>query len=165
MLALGIDPGLATTGYGFVRENDDGSIESIEFGVISTPPKKPLDQRLLQIYCRLQELVHLHKPDIGAVEMLFFQKNVRTAMAVGQARGVILLSFAQENVKVAEYSPLAIKQAITGYGGASKSQMQHMVRALLELDDIPRPDDAADALAVAICHINSSRMSNMVMES
>ncbi|MGD0708833.1 MAG: crossover junction endodeoxyribonuclease RuvC [Anaerolineaceae bacterium] len=155
MQVVGIDPGTATTGYGFVEETDSGELRVIDYGVIVTAAKIPPEQRLLQIYTQLKELLLLHRPQSGAVEKLFFQSNVTTAMSVGQARGVAMLALAEAGVAVAEYTPMEIKQAVSGFGGAGKAQVQLMVKALLSLPDIPRPDDAADALAVAICHINS----------
>lgn len=158
MLVVGIDPGTATTGYGFVRELPDGSLEAVEFGVIITPPSMPMPERLLELYGQLNQKLLLHHPTSGAVEKLFFQRNVTTAMSVGQARGVILLALAASSTPVEEYTPLEIKQAVAGYGGAPKAQVGQMVRTLLGLSEIPRPDDAADALAVAICHLHSARM-------
>jgi len=154
---IGIDPGIAITGYGLVREREDGSLEAVSYGVIETPANMPLAQRLQILHQRLSELLLLHHPGSGAVEKLFFQRNVRTAMSVGQARGVALLALAQAGLTVVEYTPLQVKQAVTGYGGADKNQVQQMVRALLSLPEVPRPDDAADALAVAICHAHSAR--------
>jgi len=161
MLVLGIDPGTATTGYGLVSEDKAGNLKAVEFGVVRTPAQDPMPQRLLQIHHRIQEIVSLHRPDCGAVEKLFFQSNVRTAMSVGQARGVTLLALAESEIPISEYTPLEIKQAVVGYGGADKQQVQHMVRALLGLDEIPKPDDAADALAVAICYLHSYRMEKL----
>jgi crossover junction endodeoxyribonuclease RuvC len=155
MLVVGIDPGTAITGYGFVEETESGLLRAIDYGVIITPAKLPLEKRLQKIYKQLKELLLLHRPQSGAVEKLFFQTNVTTAMSVGQARGVAMLALAEADVTVAEYTPMEIKLAISGFGGAGKAQVQLMVKALLSLEDIPRPDDAADALAVAICHINS----------
>ncbi len=155
MLVIGIDPGTATTGYGFVRENEDGNLSVVDFGVISTAANQEMPERLLELFVQLNRLILLHRPDSGAVEKLFFQRNVRTALSVGQGRGVVLLSLAQARLPVAEYTPLEVKQAVVGYGGADKSQVQQMVRAILGLIDIPRPDDAADALAIAICHLHS----------
>ncbi len=155
MLVIGIDPGTATTGYGFVQENEDGNLMVVDFGVISTPANQEMPERLLELFLQLNRLILLHRPDSGAVEKLFFQRNVRTALSVGQGRGVVLLSLAQARLPVAEYTPLEVKQAVAGYGGADKNQVQQMVRALLGLSDIPRPDDAADALAIAICHLHS----------
>ncbi|MCP4363472.1 MAG: crossover junction endodeoxyribonuclease RuvC [Chloroflexi bacterium] len=157
MLVVGIDPGTATTGYGFVREERDGSLTAIDYGVITTPAKTPMPERLLQLHQELNQLLLLHQPQSGAVEKLFFQRNVRTAITVAQGRGVAVLSLAQAELKVGEYTPLEIKQAVAGYGGADKFQVQQMVRVLLRLAEAPKPDDAADALAVAICHIHSQK--------
>jgi len=164
MLALGIDPGTATTGYGLVRLAPDGSLLAIKYGVITTPKDTPAPERLVILYDQLGALLREHKPDTAAVEKLFFQRNITTAIAVGQARGVMLLALAQAGLEVFEYTPNEIKQAVAGYGSAGKRQMQEMVRVLLTLDDIPRPDDAADALAVAICHLHSARMLNLANE-
>jgi crossover junction endodeoxyribonuclease RuvC len=161
MLVIGIDPGTATTGYGLVKELEDGSLAAVDFGVILTPAHSPMADRLNQLYTQLKEILLLHQPVSGAVEKLFFQRNVTTAISVGQARGVALLALAQAGLEVAEYTPMEIKQAVAGYGGADKNQVQQMVRALLNLDDIPRPDDAADALAVAICHLHSARTESL----
>jgi crossover junction endodeoxyribonuclease RuvC len=157
MLILGIDPGIATTGYGLVREVDDGPVP-VAYGVITTPAGMPMAQRLLALYRELRALIAFHHPQTGAVEKLFFQKNVSTAMTVGQARGVALLALAEAGLSVGEYNPRDVKQAVAGYGGADKAQMQGMVRAILSLPELPRPDDAADALAVAICHLHSARL-------
>ena len=157
MLVLGIDPGTATTGYGLVREAGDGSLLAVDYGVILTPPKTPMPDRLVMLYDSLNEVLTLHQPNTAAVEKLFFQTNVKTAMSVGQARGVVLLALAQAQLDPAEYTPNEIKQAVTGYGSADKNQVQQMVRAILNLDEIPKPDDAADALAVAICHLHSAK--------
>ena len=161
MLVVGIDPGTATTGYGFVREAANGDLEVVDFGVILTPAGLEPEKRLLQLYNKLNELLLLHQPSDSAVEKLFFQRNVTTAIAVGQARGVALLALAANSVHVGEYTPMEIKQAVVGYGGADKNQVQQMVKALLGLEKIPKPDDAADALAVAICHIHSNRLSRL----
>ena len=159
MVVVGIDPGTATTGYGFIRE-ENGVIEAIAYGVITTPAKVAQEERLLLIFKKLNELFLLHRPDMGAVEKLFFQRNVTTAIHVGQARGVILLAFAQMGIPVGEYTPLEVKQAVAGYGSADKKQVQQMVKSILDLREIPRPDDAADALAIAICHLSSHRFFN-----
>jgi len=156
MLVVGIDPGTATTGYGFLRE-EAGKIDTLAYGVISTPAGLADEKRLLLLYDQLRELFLLHQPESGAVEKLFFQRNVSTAIAVGQARGIVMLVFAQFGLRAGEYTPMEVKQAVSGYGGADKKQVQQMVKAILGLEDIPRPDDAADALAVAICHLNSYR--------
>lgn len=164
MLAIGIDPGTAITGYGFVQENEDGSLVVVDSGAILTEANTPMPERLLELYRQLREQLLLHHPQSGAVEKLFFQRNVRTAIAVGQARGVALLALAEANIPIMEYTPLEVKQAVAGYGGADKNQVQQMVKALLGLPDIPRPDDVADALAVAICHIHSSRSQALYQE-
>jgi len=154
---LGIDPGTATTGYGFIRQHRDTSLEALAYGVITTPAKTPAAERLVQLYEELNSLILLHRPQNCAVEKLFFQRNVTTAIAVGQARGVILLALAQAGMSPAEYTPNEIKLAVSGYGSADKRQVQEMVRMMLGLPEIPRPDDAADALAVAITHIHTHR--------
>jgi crossover junction endodeoxyribonuclease RuvC len=154
MLILGIDPGTATTGYGLVRELENGSLEAQGYGVILTPADLPMPERLQRLYSQLNDIISLHRPMAGSVEKLFFQSNVKTALSVGQARGVTLLCLAMAGLEVGEYTPLEVKQAVVGYGKADKRQVQEMVRILLNLPEIPRPDDAADALAVAICHIH-----------
>ncbi len=161
MLVIGIDPGTATTGYGLVQENADGSLSVVDFGAILTPSDQSMPERLLELHRQLREILLLHRPQSGAVEKLFFQRNVRTALSVGQGRGVALLALAEAGLPVAEYTPLEVKQAVAGYGGADKQQVQYMVRALLNLDRIPSPDDAADALAIAICHVHSSRIRSL----
>ena len=163
MRVLGIDPGTAITGYGVVGEVQ-GELQPLAFGVIKTPADQPLPRRLQSIYRAVSDLAKEWKPTAAAVEELFFSKNVRTAMSVGQARGVTLLALANAGLDVAEYTPLAIKQAVTGYGNADKAQMQEMVRLLLRLENVPRPDDAADALAVAICHLHSARLAALSRE-
>ncbi len=157
MLVVGIDPGTATTGYGLVAETNSG-ISVVDYGVITTPAGERPEMRLAQLYEKLNAILLLHRPESGAVEKLFFQRNVTTAISVGQARGVIMLALAQQHVTIGEYTPLEVKQAVTGYGGADKQQVQLMVKALLNLNEVPRPDDAADALAIAICHLHSSRL-------
>lgn len=161
MLVVGIDPGTATTGYGFIRETPQGDLQVVDYGVILTPAHTPMEERLQHLYGRLKELFLLHRPQSGAVEKLFFQRNVTTAISVGQARGIVLLAMAETGVSVFEYAPLEVKQAVVGYGSADKNQMQQMVKAILNLESIPKPDDAADALGIAICHIHSARLSNM----
>jgi len=156
-LVLGIDPGTATTGYGLVRDREDGSLESVEYGIIQTPAGLPDHQRLSLLYNRLTQILLIHHPASCAVEKLFFQRNISTAITVGQARGVILLAIAEAKLDVFDYTPNEVKQAVAGYGSADKKQVQEMVRTLLVLPEIPKPDDAADALAVAICHLNTRR--------
>ena len=161
MIALGIDPGTALCGYGIVRAADD-EMELVTCGAISTPAKTPLDQRLLVIYGELVQLIREYKPDQAAIEKLFFARNITTALSVGHARGVAMLAVAQAHLPLAEYTPNEIKQAVSGYGGADKYQMQQMVRMLLHLDDVPKPDDAADAVAIAICHLQSARLRELI---
>ena len=161
MLVLGIDPGTAITGYGLVRE-DAAGLALVACGVIVTPPDRPLPKRLQTIYRDLADLVRAYQPEAAAVEELFFSRNARTALSVGHARGVVLLALADAGLPVHEYKPLQVKQAITGYGSADKHQVQEMVRMLLRLDRAPQPDDAADAVAVAVCHIHSARMLALV---
>ncbi len=136
----------------------------VAYGAVSTPANSPLPARLLQIYTELNALLAQHHPDAAAVEKLFFAKNSRTALAVGHARGVALLVAAQAKLPVAEYTPNEVKQAIVGYGGADKNQMQQMVKMLLHLDFVPEPDDAADAVAIAICHIQSSHLQRLIQD-
>jgi len=154
MLTLGIDPGTAITGYGLVEGRGDRLI-LVECGVVTTPSGDPLPRRLQAVYVGLTRLMQTHHPVHVAVEEIFFSQNARTALAVGQARGVALLAATMMDVPVFEYTPLQVKQAVTGYGKADKAQVQAMVRVLLGLEAIPQPDDAADALAVAICHLHS----------
>ncbi len=156
-LVLGIDPGTATTGYGLVRDREDGSLEPVTYGTIQTPAGMPAHQRLSILFHQLNELILLHRPDGVAVEKLFFQRNISTAIAVGQARGVVMLAIAEAGLTVGEYTPNEVKQAVAGYGGAGKKQVQEMVRVLLGLPERPQPDDAADALAIAITHLNTQK--------
>jgi crossover junction endodeoxyribonuclease RuvC len=161
VLVLGIDPGTAITGYGLVNE-DRAGLALVAFGVITTPAGQPLPQRLQTIYQGLKHVVAEYQPQTAAVEELFFSRNARTALSVGHARGVTLLALADAGLAIYEYKPLEIKQAVAGYGGADKQQVQEMIRMLLDLDHIPQPDDAADAVAVAVCHIHSARMAAIV---
>ncbi len=161
MLVLGIDPGTAITGYGLVLEDEKG-LSLVDCGVITTPSGQSLAQRLQAIYQGLTSVIHENQPEAAAVEELFFSRNVRTALSVGHARGVALLALANAGLSVHEYTPLQVKQAVAGYGGADKLQIQEMVRMLLGLDAAPQPDDAADAVAVAVCHIHSARMAALI---
>ncbi len=151
----GIDPGTATIGYGFIQVFPNGDIKAVEFGAIKTSKNDSPSRRLQVLYQELNALLDKFKPSSAAVEKLYFQQNTTTALAVGQARGVILLAFEQAGIPIGEYSPNEVKQAITGYGFADKNQMQEMTRILLNLEKKPSPDDAADALAIAITHNNS----------
>ena len=162
MVILGIDPGTATTGYGLVAEDEAGEARLVRCGVITTAPGVPMPERLLAIHREFTELIRVACTRGGGGRVPFFGRNVTTALTVGQARGVVLLAAAQAGLPIYEYKPAEVKQALAGYGGADKRQMQEMVRILLDLDDIPRPDDAADAVAVAICHLHSARLHRLV---
>lgn len=152
MRTLGIDPGTAIMGWGVVEDDNSGGLRAIDYGTITTSKDLPLAQRLQLLHRGVAEVIGRYRPETAGIEELFFGKNVNTALAVGHARGVALLALADANVPVQEYRPLAVKQAVTGYGHADKRQMQEMVRLTLGLDHLPKPDDAADALAIAICH-------------
>ncbi|HVA91567.1 MAG TPA: crossover junction endodeoxyribonuclease RuvC [Chloroflexota bacterium] len=158
---LGIDPGTAIMGYGIVEERA-GKLLGVTHGVLLTPKGEPLPERLLRLYQGLHALIAADLPSVMAIEALFFNRNVRTALAVGHARGVALLVAAQMGLPVVEYAPQQVKDAVVGYGAASKEQVQRMVTTLLGLREIPRPDDAADALAIAICHVHSARFSSLM---
>lgn len=160
MIILGVDPGTAITGYGVV-ESDGDALQMIASGAITTPSDWELPRRLQHIHAELAALIARYQPTDAVVEKLFFSKNVRTALSVGQARGVALLAAAQASLAIHEYTPLQIKQAVVGYGRAEKMQIQQMIKVLLQLDHIPQPDDAADALAIAICHAHSAKFERM----
>lgn len=160
MIILGIDPGTAMTGWGVIEAQDKipgrgNRMRVVDYGCIKTDSKTDFSKRLEIIYQELNKIIKKYNPDIAAIEEIFFAKNVKTALKVGHARGVVILSAVNAGLEVAEYTPLEVKQALVGYGRAEKQQVQKMVKVLLCLKDIPKPDDAADALAVAICHINS----------
>ncbi|HPD99367.1 MAG TPA: crossover junction endodeoxyribonuclease RuvC [Candidatus Saccharibacteria bacterium] len=151
MKMLGIDPGTGIVGFGVI-ETDRRKHKMLDAGVIRTPAHQADELRLHTIYTSLQEIIQEHNPDVMVVERLFFARNVTTAMSVSQARGVILLAATEKGIPIAEYTPLQIKQALTGYGRAEKQQIQEMVKVLLGLQQIPKPDDCADALAAALTH-------------
>lgn len=161
MLVLGIDPGLATTGFAVVREAEGKALLKA-YGCIRTPADMAEPDRLLSLYRGVQELISSHAVDCLAIEKLFFNTNVTTALSVGQARGVILLAAAEQGIVIAEYTPLQVKQAVAGYGRAEKGQVQRMVQSLLGLKEVLRPDDAADAAAICLCHLQSYRFSGAV---
>lgn len=165
MIVLGIDPGIATTGYGVVREESNGQVIALAYGTLETPKTDALPRRLASLRQQLIVLIEEWRPTESAVEALFFATNVKTAMTVGQARGVLLLTLYEAGLPIGEYTPLQVKQAITGYGQADKRQMQAMVKMLLTLDRIPKPDDAADALAIALTHVQSSHYSRLAADS
>lgn len=160
MIILGIDPGLATLGYGVIEANNDKR-RLVQFGVLTTQAGQPMPQRLRAIYQGMNQLMDIYQPDEVAFEELFFSKNITTGIAVSHARGVALLAVVQRTENLYEYTPMQIKQAVTGWGGADKHQVQQMVKMLLNMKDIARPDDAADALAVALTHANSMNMKKM----
>jgi crossover junction endodeoxyribonuclease RuvC len=162
VLVLGVDPGTATTGYALVGEDAEGNAGLVRFGVIETRAHEAMPVRLRSIHADVSELIRESAPEAMAVEELFFSRNVTTALTVGQARGVVLLAAAQAGLPVYEYKPAEVKQALVGYGGASKAQIQEMVRMMLGLAEVPRPDDAADAIAVAICHLHSQRLRQLI---
>ncbi len=157
MIILGIDPGTATTGFGII-ESRKKELTCIEYGIIETSPKLDMGERLKKINRELEEIIKSYEPEIAAVESLYFFKNLKTALPVSQARGVILLSFSNKNVPFKEFTPLQAKTAVAGYGRASKDQVQKMIKHILKLEKTPKPDDAADALAIAVCcayHLDS----------
>lgn len=160
MIIMGIDPGFAITGYGIVKY-EGNKFSVIDYGALTTEAHIALPKRLLTLYEGLGELIALHKPDAVAVEELFFNKNIKTALNVGHGRGVALLAGASAGIDVFEYTPLQVKQAVAGYGRAEKSQMQQMIKLILNLPKIPKPDDVADALAIAVCHGHSYRMNSL----
>jgi len=161
MIVLGIDPGLAITGYGAVKKSGNRLV-ALEYGAITTSSNSPFPDRLDQIYDALSGVFMRCSPEVVAMEELFFAANVKTALAVGQARGVAVLAAVKAGARVVEYKPTQVKQSIVGYGRAEKGQMQKMTRVLLNLKELPRPDDAADALALAICHIHSAGLEGKI---
>ena len=160
MIILGVDPGTATTGYGVIDANN-GDVKLIDYGVIQTRPKQPLEDRLEQLFDELSKIIAQYSPAEIAVEELFFSSNAKTAIAVGQARGVILLAAKKAGVPLSEYTPNQVKNGICGYGGADKKQVQKMVQMILKLVETPQPDDAADALAIAICHSSARKYNSL----
>jgi crossover junction endodeoxyribonuclease RuvC len=156
MRVLGIDCGTAYTGFGVVELAHDGKLVCLICGAIKLSPREPLPRRLSTIFNRLGEIIHAHRPDNVAIEDVFYALNVKSAFKLGQVRGVAMLAASSAGLEVAEYSPLTIKSAVVGYGKAEKQQVQHMVTRLLNLPEIPEPPDAADALAIAICHLHTS---------
>lgn len=161
MRILGIDPGFAIVGYGVI-DYSGTEYKTVDYGKVTTPAHTPLPKRLKTVYDGISKLIDTFNPDCMAVEELFFNTNVTTAIAVGHARGVILLAAANKNIPIFEYTPLQIKQAVAGYGRADKNQVQQMVKMYLKLKEVPKPDDTADALAVAICHANSASLSGIL---
>lgn len=160
MRVLGLDPGTATTGYGII-DVDDGEFTAVTYGTITTPAKMEMPYRLQMIHQELQELLNEYKPETAGIEEIFFGRNVTTAITVGQARGVLILTLVNAGISIGEYSPPKIKDAVTGYGKADKHQVQLMVRNMLDLEETPRPDDAADGLAIAITHYHYQRFESL----
>ena len=160
MRILGLDPGTASTGYGII-DSIDGRLSAVTYGVIKTPAGESASTRLQTIYNELNNLITRYQPDSAGIEELFFGRNVTTAISVGQARGVLLLALANANIPIGEYSPPKIKDTVAGHGKAGKAQVQLMVRNLLDLEETPRPDDAADGLAVAITHYQYQRYASL----
>ena len=158
MKVLGIDPGLATTGWGLVRQDPDGRQVLLKCGAVLTQPKDAMPARLRLLSSELKSLIAAERPDEAAIEELFISKDSRSAASVGHGRGVALLALVEAGLPIGEYNPRQVKMSLTGSGAADKSQMQRMVQRLLNLKDIPRPDDAADAVAIALCHLNSRKM-------
>ena len=161
MVILGFDPGLATLGYGVIQKEKNGKVQMLDYGIISTPKEDNLAVRLTLLEKGVNQVIDTFKPDEIAIEELFFAKNVKTGIAVAHARGVVLLTATKKCDKIFEYTPLQIKQALTGYGRAEKHQIQAMVKTMLNLKGIPRPDDAADALAVALTHAQTNKMGSL----
>ncbi len=161
MIIIGIDPGYAIVGIGVV-EYVGNKFKTLEYNAITTPSTMPTVERLKKIYTDMTSYIQKYKPDAIAIEELFFNSNQKTAINVAQARGVLLVCGANANVPIFEYTPLQVKQAVTGYGRAEKAQIQQMVKMMLGLNAIPKPDDAADALAIAICHAHSNKMNNIL---
>ena len=162
MLVLGIDPGIATTGYGLVKTNHNEAFELVAYGVLTTQTTSSASQRLCHLYDQLRELIFNFQPDECALEKLFFAKNIKTAMAVSEARGVICLCLSQAGYELAEYTPNEVKQAVTSSGNAAKRQVQEMVKTILDMEVLPKPDDAADALAIAICHLSQAKYQRLL---
>lgn len=163
MFVLGIDPGLSTLGYGVV-ESKGHNVRAVAAGVIRTVAGLPIGERLVELHRDLDDLINEHQPDEAAVEQVFVNRNLQTATSVGRASGVVLLTLAQHRLQVAEYSPSAVKRALTGYGNADKNQMQKVVAMRLGLAGVPSPADAADALAIALCHIQSAPAARLAGE-
>ncbi|MFH1427924.1 MAG: crossover junction endodeoxyribonuclease RuvC [Patescibacteria group bacterium] len=155
-IILGIDPGIADTGYGVISKGKDSNLACLNYGIIKTSAKMEMTRRLELIKQELNIIIKKYKPNLMAVEQLFFCRNVKTALVVGQARGVVLLTARESKVPVVEFTPLQVKQAVAAYGQASKMQVQKMVKLILKMSELPKPDDAADALAIAICATNNN---------
>ncbi len=163
MIIIGIDPGIAITGYA-ILDFKRNEIIPINYGVIVTE-KKPLSERINEIHNELNNIIKKYKPDEAGIEKIYFNKNTKTAIDVSEVRGAILLTLIQNNINVSDYTPLQVKQSIVGYGRATKNQIQNMVKIMLNLKEIPTPDDAADAIAIGICHINSMKLNSIIKKN
>jgi len=161
MRILGIDPGTVTMGYGVIESGEDEAV-LVNFGALTSPQRSPIGERLSFLYNKLSEIISRYQPDVVAVEQPFVAKNVRSALAIGRAQAVAMLAAANVGIPTYEYTPAQIKQRITNYGASSKEQIQEMVRLQLGLPQVPQPNDAADALAVAICHMSETHLSNLL---
>ena len=161
MIIVGFDPGIATLGYGVIKTEKRKKPEMLDYGIVSTPKEENIAVRLAMIEKGVKQIIDKYKPDEIAIEELFFAKNVKTAITVAHARGVVLLTCVKECGRIYEYTPLQIKQALTGYGRAEKKQIQAMVKMFLNLKAIPKPDDAADALAVALTHAQTNKLGGL----
>ncbi len=163
MIIIGIDPGYAITGWA-VLDISDNKINPVDYGALETS-KKEFHVRITEICSGLEKIIKKYKPEEAAIEKIYFSKNVKTAIDVAQVRGAIIITLCKKNIKIFDYTPLQVKQAVAGYGRAEKSQVQSMVKMLLNLDTIPKPDDVADAMAIGICHINSAKFLTAIKES
>jgi crossover junction endodeoxyribonuclease RuvC len=163
MRILGIDPGTVVMGYGVI-EAGDGGITLLDSGALATKERSPIGERLSFIYRRLLEIIDRYRPDAAAIEQPFMAKNVRSALAVGRAQAIAILAAAEKNIPTFEYTPAQVKQRVTDYGASSKEQVQEMVRLQLNLDEVPRPSDAADALAVALCHLQETHLESLLAQ-
>ncbi len=161
MKVIGIDPGTITMGYGVI-ESQDGEIALIDYGALTCPGRSPIGERLSYLYDKLVKIIAQHQPDVAAVEQPFVAKNVQTALAIGRAEAVALLAAAGKGIPTYEYTPTQIKQRVANYGASSKEQVQEMVKLQLGLAEVPQPNDAADALAVAICHLRETHLENLI---
>jgi crossover junction endodeoxyribonuclease RuvC len=154
---IGVDPGFAILGWGIIQGVDASKVDNVEWGAITTKAHDNIEERLLKIYNELNEIIDLYKPQEISLEKVFFNSNAKTVISVGQSQGIVLLIAAQRNIPIYQYTPLQVKSALTGYGVADKKQIQNMLKLLLRLSDVPKPDDAADGVALALCHMQTQR--------
>lgn len=163
MRVLGIDPSMVTTGYGVIEDRDD-EIALVDYGALTSPVRSPTGERLSYLYGKLQEVVSRHQPDAVAIEQPFVSKNAKSALAIGRAQAIAILAAANQGIPTYEYTPAQVKQRVANYGAGSKEQIQEMVRLQLGLPQVPQPNDAADALAVAICHLQEIHLSELLAQ-